>query len=230
MAYKLIIAHDSPSIQKAIHMAFPASKFDLIIFEEGTDIMKALSQIKPDAVLLNLSLFQKDGYKIGRFLKGREEFKQTSLFLLKGAFEPLDAEKMAGLEYDKIIEEPFDSEKLAEMVQDTIEGKKDPQTLPEEPLPKETHVAPQAVELEPKKFDPGTSSPESRPKAGTHAPAASNELDAGKEEKLRSIVRQEILEVERELEKRLKTQVFVEIKEWVEQELDRIRKLLGHTE
>ena len=46
------------------------------------------------------------------------------------------------------------------------------------------------------------------------------------EEKLRSLVRQESLEVGRELERRLKTQIFTDIKEWLDQELDRIRKLL----
>jgi len=226
MAYKLIIAHDSPSIQKAIQMAFQASEFEVIVFEDGTEAMKTLTQLKPDAVLLSLSLPQKDGYEVGRFLKNREEFKQTSLFLLKGAFEPLDAEKVIGLEYDEIVEEPFDSEKLARIVRDTIEGKKDPQTLPEEPPFDETHIAKHDIDPKHKEFATETHSPDSRQKQEKHSLGVSEELEAGTEEKLRGIVRQEILDVERELEKRLKTRVFVDIREWIEQELDRIKKLL----
>lgn len=230
MAYKLVIAHDSPSIQKAIQMAFPASEFEIIIFEDGLKAMKALGQLKPDAVLLNLSLPQKDGYEIGHFLKSREEFKQTSLFLLKGAFERLDAEKMTGFEYDEIVEEPFDSEKLARIVQQTIEGKKDPQTLPEEPPLEDAHIAQHDIEPKHKGLLIETHSADSRQKKEKSSPVVSEELEAGTEEKLRSIMRQEILHVERELEKRLKTQVFEEIKEWIEQELKSIRKLLKHEE
>ncbi len=226
MPYKLIIAHDSPSIQKVIQMAFPASEFEITVFEDGTETMKALSQLKPDAVLLNLSLPQKDGYEVGRFLKSREEFKQTSLFLFKGAFELLDAEKMTGLEYDKIIEEPFDSEKLTRIVRDTIEGKKNPQTLPEEPPIDETHIDQHDIESKRKEFAAEPHSSDSRQKNEKCSRLVSEELEAETEEKLRSIVRQEILDVQRELEKRLKTQVTLEIKEWIEQELDRIRKML----
>ena len=226
MAYKLIIAHDSPSIQKVIQMAFPASEFEVIVFEDGTETMKALSQLRPDAILLNLSLPQKDGYDVGRFLKSREEFKQTSLFLFKGAFELLDADKMTGLEYDEIVEEPFDSEKLARIVKDTIEGKKDPKTLPEEPPLDETHIARQDIEPKRKEFATESHSSDSQQKKEKRSFLVSDELEAETKEKLRSIVRQEILDVERELEKRLKTQVVAEIKEWVEQELDRIRKML----
>ena len=226
MAYKLIIAHDSPSIQKVIQMAFPASEFEVIVFEDGAETMKALSQLRPDAVLLNLSLPQKDGYDVGRFLKSREEFKQTSLFLFKGAFELLDAEKITGLEYDKIVEEPFDSEKLTRIVRDTIEGKKDPQTLPEEPPLDETHIHQNDIESKRKGFAEEVHSSDSRQEREKRSRPVPQELEAGTEEKLRNIVRQEILDVERELEKRLKTQVTLEIKEWIEQELDRIRKLL----
>jgi DNA-binding response OmpR family regulator len=226
MAYKLIIAHDSPSIQKSIQMAFPASEFEVIVFKDGTETVKALSQLEPDAVLLSLSLPQKDGYEVGRFLKSREEFKQTPLFLLKGAFEPLDAERIIGLKYDEIVEEPFDSERLARVVRETIEGKRDPQTLPEEPLFDEIHITKNDIDPKHKKFARETHSPDLRQKQEKHPFVVSEELGSGTEEKLRGIVKEEILEVVRELEKRLKTQVSVEIKEWIEQELKKIRKLL----
>lgn len=207
-------------------MAFPASEFEVLFFEDGAETMKALSQLRPDAVLVNLSLPQKDGYKVAYFLKNREEFKQTSLFLLRGAFEPLDAEKMRGLEYDKIVEEPFDSERLARIVRDSIEGKKDPLTLPEEPLVGDAHAAQEDIELKHKRSDIEACSVDSSQRAVEHSPVISEEFEAGTEEKLRNLVKQESLEVGRELERRLKTQVFTDIKEWLDQELDRIRKLL----
>ncbi len=228
MAYRLIVAHDSPSIQKAIQMAFPASEFEIFTFTDGLEAMGSVGQIKPDAVLLNLSLPQKNGYEVAHFLKSQEEFNQASLFLLKGAFEVLDTERITGLSYDEIIEEPFDSERLARMVLDTIEGKRDPQTLPEEPLLDEIPVVQQNIESVDENFEKEMPSADSRQKIEKLPRAFSEELGTGTEERLRNLARQEVLGVEKELEKRLKTQVLADIKDWLDQELERIKKRLKH--
>lgn len=63
MTCKLIVASGSPSVQKTIQIALPESKFEIHAFEDGLELVKSISQIKPDAVLLGLSLPQKDGCK-----------------------------------------------------------------------------------------------------------------------------------------------------------------------
>jgi len=180
MAYRLIVADDSPSIQRVIKMAFPETEFEIFSFADGREVMKSISEIKPDAILLNLSLPHKDGYEVGSYLKSKEQFSQTPLILLKGAFEPLDKERIASIDYDELIHEPFDSEGLVQMVRSIIEGRKIPLTLPEEPILDE--ISDPEVKVE---FD----------------------------EKVKDLVREEILGVERELEKRIKARILAEIKE-----------------
>lgn len=132
--YKMIIADCSSSVQKAIELAFPGSEFEIYPFQDGLSVLESLSQINPDAILLSLSLPAKDGYEVGRYLRSQEQFKKTALLFLKGAFEPLDLEKIASLNSDGIVQKPFDSEKLALMVREIIDRKRDPLTFPEEPL------------------------------------------------------------------------------------------------
>ena len=134
VSYKLVVAEWSPSVQKAIKMAFPESEFEIYPFRNGIEAEEDLLQINADAILLSLSLPNKDGYEIGRFIRKQERFNKTPLILLKGAFDDLDKEKIAGLDYDGIIQEPFDSEKLVRNVRDIIEGNKEPHSLPEEPV------------------------------------------------------------------------------------------------
>lgn len=182
MAYKIIVADDSPSIQKIIQLSFPATEFEIFAFDDGQEFMDSLEQMSPDAILLNLSLPQRDGYEVGAFIRSQEEFNHVPLILLKEAFEPLDKERIASFEYDELVQKPFDSERLVQTVRAIIEGKKIPVTLPEEPL-----------------WD------------GDSPAEVKMDLD----EKIRHLVKQEILNVERELEKRIKARILAELKMWL---------------
>jgi twitching motility two-component system response regulator PilH len=180
MSFKLVIAHNSPSVHKAIRLAFPEQEYEIYSFKDGVEVMQELNQINPDAILLSLSLHEEEGYEIGRYLKSQEKFKQIPLILLYGAFESLNEERVESLVYDELIQEPFDSEKLVRSVFDLIEKRRGPQTLPEEP----------GYDVLP-------------------LPSAQIELDA----RVKDLVRREIVDVERELEKRIRARILSDLKD-----------------
>lgn len=130
MTYKMVVADDSPSIQEAVRLAFPESEFEIYFFDDGLEVIKSFNQINPDLLLLNLTLPQKDGYEIASALPS--QWKQTGLILLQGAFEPIDQQKIAELEYDDLVQEPFDAESLVKRAKEVLERKKSPSSLPEE--------------------------------------------------------------------------------------------------
>ena len=132
--YKLIVADRSPSVQKAVQLAFPKSEFELYFFEDIPNVMKNLGKILPDALLLSLSLPGKDVYEVGFYLRSQKEFRNTSIFFLRGAFEPLDHQKIASIDYEEIVRKPFDSGKLARTVKEAVEKKRNPLTIPEESI------------------------------------------------------------------------------------------------
>jgi CheY-like chemotaxis protein len=133
MPYKLLVAHSSPSVMKAILTAFPEPEYEVHQVKSGVEVMQELNQIAPDAILLSLSLHQEKGYEIGRYLKGQEKFKQIPLILFYGAFETVQKEMTEGFSFDELVQEPFDSEQLAQTTLEHIERRKGPLTLPEEP-------------------------------------------------------------------------------------------------
>jgi len=132
MAFKVIVADSSPSVQRAAKVAFSDSKFEIYPFADGQEVLRHLSQIEPDVVLLRLSLPPENGYDLAGRIKAEEKLKGIPLILLKGVFEEIDEKKIAELEYDEMIQLPFDSGKLVSLVQDLIDKRNDPQTLPEE--------------------------------------------------------------------------------------------------
>ncbi len=194
MLVKLIVADSSPSVQKAVQMAFPDSEFEIHPFKDGLELMKAIDSLNPDAVLLSLYLPGKDGYDVGLYLKSQEKFRQTCLILLKGTFETVDRERIAGVDYDEIIDKPFDSEGLVSTVRNLVE-RKSPQSLPEAPPLEDVHDSEQA------------------------ASSLSAESQAWVEEKVRKMLREEILGVQRELEKRVKAKIIAELRDWIRKEI-----------
>ena len=182
MNYKILVADDSPSIQKLIKISFPADEFEIFAFSDGQEVLDSLSRINPDAILMNLSLPHKDGYELGEHIKNQEELAQVPLILIKEAFEPLDKDRLESFEFDKLVQKPFDSDALVQKVRSIIEERKIPMTLPEEPVWDED---------------------------------ASDDMNVELDEKIRELVKQEILEVERELEKRIKASILAELKMWL---------------
>ena len=124
MNYKILVADDSPSIQKLIQISFPTSEFEIFPFSDGQKVLDSLSQINPDAILLNLSLPQKDGYELGEHIKNQEEFAQVPLIMIKNAFEPLDKDRLERLEFDELVQKPFASDALVQKVRSIIEERK----------------------------------------------------------------------------------------------------------
>ncbi len=191
MAYKVIVADQSYAVKKAVRMALPESDFEIFPFKEGYEILERLSEINPDVVLLSLSLSLKSIHELQKQLKSQGEFQNISLILLKGTFEPLEEEKISGLDYDHIVQAPFDSQRLERIVRDLIEKKNDPRTLPEEPFPDELPDERETDKLE---------------------------------ERIRALVKNEISEVERELERRIKDHLIPEMKAWLLEQLEEIKK------
>ncbi len=145
---KVIVADCTPSVITAVRATFPETEFEISTFSDGHEMLTELETFQPDVILLNLFLDSKDGYDVCRFLNHQERFKSVPLFLLQGAFESFDEERIDGLEYRELIEEPFDSVSLLQKVRGAVGSDFDPQTLPEEPVPAEDHSG--GTELEDK--------------------------------------------------------------------------------
>jgi DNA-binding response OmpR family regulator len=198
--YRIVVADPSPSVQKAVQAVFPESDFNLYVFEDGRELVDVLPSIRPDTVILGLSLPGMDAFEVGRFLAGREEFRNVPLFFLKGTFELFDSDRAADIPHDGVIQKPFDSEKLAAMVREAIDRKISPPTMPEEPFPEApaAEAPPESVDERPAPSAP----PDTRSKAHPEALQST----------VRDLVRTEVLEMERELEKRITARVLAELK------------------
>ncbi len=134
MPYKIIVADPSPSVQKAVQLAFAEPEFRVSVFEDGASLLESVAGLRPDALVVSLTLPGRDGYDVARTLRSRKELATVPLVGLRGAFECVDADKTPPAEYDEVVPKPFDSERLAAVVRELIARKTGPSSLPEEPV------------------------------------------------------------------------------------------------
>ena len=203
MPYKVILADSSLSVQKVVQMAFPEPDFEVHMIDDGLQAIESLARVRPDAVLLSLTLPSRDGYEVGRYLRSREEFRKVGLILIKNAFEPVDEERLRGIDHDQIVQKPFDSERLALLVREIVDRRKTPPSFPEEALLEDASSGGVLPLFKEEEYLP---------------PLSSSQSGEEIEDKVRNMLRDEVLSVERELEKRLKAALRAEFKELLDRE------------
>ncbi len=195
MPYKIIVADPSPSVQKAVQLVLAEPEFRVFAFEDGASLLGAVDDIGPDALVVSLTLPGREGYELARTLRSRRELASAPLIGLRGTFECVDDDKSASPDYDEVLPKPFDSERLAAVVRELIARKTGPSSLPEDP------VRPADAGL------PGAAGEKAR--AAAPAPAGAGGLE------IRAVVREEIVDMEREIEKRVRARVLADLKEWM---------------
>lgn len=195
MPYTIVLADPSPSVQKAVQLVFAEPEFRVTVFEDGASLLESAPGLRPDALLVSLTLPGRDGYEVGRALRSRKELASVPLVGLRGSFECVDTDGTVPADYDEVLPKPFESERLAAVVRELIARKTGPSSLPEEPVwPGEAGLPGAAAS----KAQSASSVP-----AGTGAP------------EIRAVVREEIVGMEREIEKRVRASVLADLKEWM---------------
>jgi CheY-like chemotaxis protein len=201
--YKIIVADPSVSVQKAVQMAFPEPEFRLYPFEDGAALLDSIDEVRPDAVLLSLTLPGRDPFEIGRLLRGREDLRRVPLLLLRGTFDAPDPSKTAP-DNDGVVQKPFDSERLAAVVRALIEEKTEPSTFPEEPI----FPAADDPRSPSRSEEPGSPAAAGSGPSRPEGPGPADSL-------LREWIRKEIHGAEKDVEKRVRARVLADVKEWM---------------
>ena len=136
---KLLLADDSPTIQKVVELTFADEGVEVISFASGAEALEKLGEIKPDVVLVDAYMPLPSGYEICEYIKQNAELKHIPVMLLVGSFEPFDEAEARRVGADDILTKPFQSiRRLIDRVGGLVSGKQDTDQVPTAELP---HVA-----------------------------------------------------------------------------------------
>lgn len=109
MKKTLLLADDSPTIQKVINLTFADEGIDVISVGDGNAAIQQLRDIKPDLVMADVHMPGLNGYQICERIRQNAELSKVPVILLVGSFEPFDEDEAIRVGADDFLMKPFQS-------------------------------------------------------------------------------------------------------------------------
>jgi CheY-like chemotaxis protein len=107
---KLLLADDSPTIQKVISLTFGDEEFEVVAVGDGAQALRALAEEPPpDIVLADVVMPGPDGYELCERIKGDGRLRHVPVILLVGTFEPFNEAEARRVGADTVLTKPFQS-------------------------------------------------------------------------------------------------------------------------
>jgi CheY-like chemotaxis protein len=106
---KLLIADDSPTIQKVINLTFE-DEIEVVAVANGEQALRILEeQTPPDILLADIWMPGPNGYELCERVKRDERLRHIPVILLVGAFEPFNEAEARRVGADTVLTKPFQS-------------------------------------------------------------------------------------------------------------------------
>src|SRR3954449_167205 len=123
MPYKLLLADDSVTIQRVIELTFADEDIQVSAVGDGKKAIAAIEADRPDIVLADVGMPERDGYEVAAFIKTNTELSHIPVLLLTGAFEPVDEARARAVGCDGVLVKPFEPQMVINRVKDLLAGK-----------------------------------------------------------------------------------------------------------
>ncbi len=121
MPKKILLADDSITIQKVVELTFSDGDYEVTAVNNGSKAIQKLTEMRPDIILSDIIMPEKNGYEVCEFVKSHPEYRNIPVVLLTGTFEPFDPDRADKAGCDAVVTKPFESQSLIHKVEELIE-------------------------------------------------------------------------------------------------------------
>ena len=144
MAFRLLVADDSITIQKIVSIAFENEDVEVEGVADGQEAFDRIAKFNPDIVLADVDMPGLNGFELSTKIKGSPETNDIKVLLLASDFEGFDEQRYQTCGANNHISKPFKSDDIVKMVKSLLDGS----FCDEEGALSETDLTENSVELE----------------------------------------------------------------------------------
>ncbi len=151
---KILVADDSPTIQKVFELALEKENIDLLLAGDGESAFAMVQENRPDIVIVDVNMPGISGFEFCARLKEETDTARIPVYLLASALDEFDQEQADKVGAAGKMEKPFRSEDMVNSIQKALEDARnapEPEPLPE-PLPEPTPEPEPEIEALPMVF------------------------------------------------------------------------------
>jgi DNA-binding response OmpR family regulator len=114
----LLAVEDSKTMRKVLGITFASDEFEAVLAESPQQAMSQIEQLRPDMVLLDVTLGEVSGYDLCRQVKSR--VPGTPVMILSSRQQPYDPVRGAEVQADDFIDKPFDTQQMRDKVKKLV--------------------------------------------------------------------------------------------------------------
>lgn len=118
--HTLLLADDSITTQRVVALTFADEAFRVVTVSDGQQALDAMAAMRPDIVLAGTTLARTNGYELSERMRGSEALRDIPVLLLSGAFETVDAAKLATCGARGVIEKPLEPTAVISRVRELL--------------------------------------------------------------------------------------------------------------
>ena len=129
MTSKILVADDSPTIQKIVALAFENDDIEVRGVGDGQEAWRLVEDYQPDIVLADVDMPGLSGFDLSRKIKSSAKHQGRWVILLSSDFEEFDEEAFQACAAEDHLSKPFKTEDIIKKVQNMLSGDGIPNSL-----------------------------------------------------------------------------------------------------
>jgi CheY-like chemotaxis protein len=165
---------DSATMREVIKIAFRRENINVVACHDAVSALAEIETAKPDLVITDVIMPDKDGYDVCQYIKAHPDLKKTPVVLMSGVVNRAVAEKAFAVKADELLRKPFQPQDLIARVKHLLQ----PNTAPTAAAAASAAVAlssifSPAAPIPPRSSTPSAPNPAARPAVVLGGTAAS---------------------------------------------------------
>src|SRR5277367_3120981 len=114
---------DSATMREVIKIAFRRENINVITCSDAQSAMAQFEQNRPDVVITDVIMPDKDGYSVCSEIKQHPDYSEIPVVLMSGVVNKTVADKAVAVRADELIRKPFQPQELILRVKSLLQPK-----------------------------------------------------------------------------------------------------------
>jgi len=121
--HRILIVDDEPNIVFALELLMKKEGFEVHTADDGEKAFHAVSEFRPDLVLLDIMMPKMDGYEVCQRIRSDASLNNVRIIMLTAKGREVEKEKGLALGVDSYITKPFSTREVVLKVKELLTAK-----------------------------------------------------------------------------------------------------------
>lgn len=121
---------DSATMREVIKIAFRRENMEVLASHDAALALNEIEKARPDVVITDVIMPEKDGYEVCQFIKNHPELAKTPVILMSGVVNRAVAERAFAVKADELLRKPFQPQDLIARVRHLLNTNAAPAPTP----------------------------------------------------------------------------------------------------